>query len=444
MNKKKRFRFTPAQIFFSSIIITILAGTALLSLPISRTTSIPLLDLLFTATSVTCTAGLFTIPLSSFTQLGHMIILALIQIGGLGIITMSLFLISLFIDLGFSTQLMAGEILELDSWKNIKRMLIFIISLTIIIELIGAIIIYLSIAPHYSTHHGMFLALFHSISSFCAAGITLFPDGIAQFKTNYLFLSTTSILMTCGELGFITWHELAEFVIAVRQKTRFLFSLHTKIILVTTLLITVFSVAAYWSLEHNHTLADVSWFGSFVNAIFNGVAARGTGFSTVNITEISLALILVIMICAFIGSSPGSTGSGIKTTTLAIFMATIRSALTDRGSIELYGRRIAKDQIYKSLAIVALSAIWILMATFVLLITEPDWSFIAVFFEVVSAFATLGLTLGSTASLSTFGKIVIMFTIIMGRIGILTLILAFRKSHDTVEFSYPEERVMLG
>ena len=206
----------------------------------------------------------------------------------------------------------------------------------------------------------------------------------------------------------------------------------------------MFSVAAYWSLEHNHTLADVSWFGSFVNAIFNGVAARGTGFSTVNITEISLALILVIMICAFIGSSPGSTGSGIKTTTLAIFMATIRSALTDRGSIELYGRRIAKDQIYKSLAIVALSAIWILMATFVLLITEPDWSFIAVFFEVVSAFATLGLTLGSTASLSTFGKIVIMFTIIMGRIGILTLILAFRKSHDTVEFSYPEERVMLG
>lgn len=444
MNKKKRFRFSPAQIFFSSIIITILAGTALLSLPISRTTSIPFLDLLFTATSVTCTAGLFTIPLSSFTQLGHMIILALIQIGGLGIITMSLFLISLFIDLGFSTQLMAGEILELDSWKNIKRMLIFIISLTIIIELIGALIIYYSIAQNYSTHHGIFLALFHSISSFCAAGITLFPGGIEQFKTNYLFLSTTSILMTCGELGFITWHELAEFVVAVREKTRFLFSLHTKIILVTTLLITVFSVAAYWSLEHNHTLADVSWFGSFINAIFNGVAARGTGFSTVNITEISLALILVIMICAFIGSSPGSTGSGIKTTTLAIFMATIRSALTDRGSIELYGRRIAKDQIYKSLAIVALSAIWILMATFILLITEPSWSFIAVFFEVVSAFATLGMTLGSTASLSTVGKIVIMFTIIMGRIGILTLILAFRKSHDTVEFSYPEERVMLG
>jgi trk system potassium uptake protein TrkH len=444
MNKKKRFRFTPAQIFFSSILLTILAGTGLLYLPLSRTTSIPLLDLLFTATSVTCTAGLFTIPLSSFTQFGHMVILALIQIGGLGIITMSLFLISLFIDLGFSTQLMAGEILELDSWKNIKRMLIFIISLTIIIELIGAAIIYYSIAHNYSTHHGLFLALFHSISSFCAAGITLFPEGIEHFKTNYLFLSTTSILMTCGELGFITWHELAEFVIAVRQKTRFLFSLHTKIILITTAIITVFSIGTYWLLERNHTLADLSLFGSFVNAIFNGVAARGTGFSTVAIADISLAIILVIMTCAFIGSSPGSTGSGIKTTTLAIFMATIRSALTDRGSIELYGRRIAKDQIYKSLAIVALSAIWILMATFALLITEPSWSFIAVFFEVVSAFATLGMTLGSTASLSTFGKIVIMFTIIMGRIGILTLILAFRKSHDTVEFSYPEERVMLG
>lgn len=444
MNKKKRTKFSPAQIFFLSILVTILVGTILLALPVSRTAEISLLDLIFTATSVTCTTGLFTVPLSSFTTFGHVIILALLQIGGLGLITMSLFLISLFIDLGFSTQLMAGEILELDSWKNIKRMLIFIISLTLIIELIGALIIYISIAHHYSTQQGIFFALFHSISSFCAAGITLFPGGIAQFKTNYLFLSTTSLLMTCGELGFITWHELAEFVVAIRQKTRFLFSLHTRIILVMTVLITIFAVTMYWLLEHFHTLADVPVFGSFVNAIFNGVAARGTGFSTASIGELSLATLLIIMICAFIGSSPGSTGSGIKTTTLAIFIATIRSALTDRGSIELYGRRIAKDQIYKSLAIVALSAAWIIIGTFILLITEPGWSFFDVLFEVVSAFATLGMSMGITASLSIIGKLVIMLTMIMGRIGVLTLILAFRKSHDTVEFSYPEERVMLG
>jgi trk system potassium uptake protein TrkH len=250
--------------------------------------------------------------------------------------------------------------------------------------------------------------------------------------------------MLFGGLGFITWHELFTYFTHQGPKNRSVLSLHTKIILITTAAIIATTITTFWFLERSNTLIDLGWFDAATNTIFNGISMRGTGFTTVSPHEVSLATILIIMIASFIGASPGSTGSGIKTTTLALFLATIRAAVNERSSVEIRGRRIAKDQIHKSLAVVALSVSWILLVTFILLITEPTWEFIDVLFEVMSAFATLGLSLGITPLLSVTGKLLILTTMIIGRIGLLTIVLALRKPHDTADFSYPEERVMLG
>jgi len=444
MSTKKRSQFTPARIILGSIIFTISLGTLLLALPASRTAYIPLLDLFFTATSATCVTGLLTIPLNSFTAFGHFIILLLIQIGGLGLITMTIFLMSLFIELGFATQLMAGQVLELESWKNIKKIILFIISFTFIGESLGTLATFISIYKLYPTHTALWYSLFHGISSFCSAGFTLFPYGLEQFKLNSPMLFNTIILMVVGGLGFITWHEIFLYIQSLHKKKRFVLSLHSKIVLFTTAALIIASFVIYYLLEHNNTLRHMSLFNTLLNTLFNTTSARSTGFTTAHVNELQYASLLLIMIIAFIGSSPGSTGSGIKTTTFAVFIATIKSAVTRKTSVELLGRKIAIDQVHKALAVVSLSLAWIVFTTFCLLITERTWTFLDILFEVFSAFATLGLSTGVTPYLSMTGKIFIIITMIIGRIGSLTMLIALRKKHESIDFTYPEERVMLG
>lgn len=435
--------FSPARIIVSSIILTLVCGALLLKLPFCHTTGISWIDALFTATSCLCICGLSTVPFTGFTFFGQSILLVLIQIGGLGLVTLTFFLMSFFVKFGFTTQVMAGQLMELESWKDIKKLIFFIICFTALIEFFGACTTFISIYPDYSLARALFLSVFHAASTFCDAGISLFPQGMISYKTHYMMLLIDSCIMIAAGLGFITWYELYRYGKSLYQKKRFHISLQTNIVLSMTCCLAVLSIVLYWMLERHNALSGMSPFLTFINAVFNGVAIRGTGLATVNAHQLQLATILLIMILSFIGSAPGSTGSGIKVTTFAVFLATVQAAILGRSGVSITGRSIARDQVFKAVSIVALSLCWIVITTFFLLITE-EWPFLDILFEAVSAFATLGISFGISASLTVVGKLFIIASMIVGRISALTLLLAFYKRHETADFSYPEERIILG
>ena len=257
MNSRQLAHFSPGAVLFFSVMVTIICGTAALSLPIARNQDIPLIDLVFTATSATCVTGLLTYPLDSFTDVGLGIILLLIQIGGLGIITLAMFLVSLFVDLGFGTQILTGQLLELERWKDIRRFLIFIITFTLLIEVIGALCVLPVLMRDYSLGKAIFLAVFHSISAFCSAGFMPYPgDTMAAYATSYTMLWITGILMIAGGLGFFTWHEMLHGLILRVKHVRYKLSLHSKIILWGSFALTGVSGILFWIIEHTNLFAQ--------------------------------------------------------------------------------------------------------------------------------------------------------------------------------------------
>jgi len=446
MSSRKLADFSPGRTILYAMFITIIIGTFLLALPIAQVKAISFIDLFFTATSATCVTGAFTIPLSDFTQFGHMIILILIQIGGLGLVTMSLFLLSLFINFGMATQLMAGQILEFESWPRIKNLIFFIIIATFGSELIGTILFFTVFRHDFATAQALFLSLFHAITSFCNAGIELFPGYLQKYNSNYIVLITSTLLMFFGGLGFITWRELLRYVRAKFKKKRYIFSLHSKIILSTSCALLMASTIIFWILEHDNALKNLNAPLTILNSIFYAVSMKSAGLLFLPPQSFQLATVFMIMIFGLIGSSPGSTGSGIKITTFAIVIATVTAAMTGHISTNIKGRRIPTDLVYKAFAIITFSIGWIILTTFCLLITEKNFTFSDIFFETLSAFSTLGLTTTTTSQLSSIGKLFIIASMIVGRVGSLTLILALKiQKHGEIEgIKYPEERIMLG
>lgn len=444
---KKLSHIAPGLIVFLSFVVVILLGTFALMHPACRLQSIPFLDLLFTATSVTCVTGLFTVPIDQFTPIGHAVILALIQIGGLGLITLSVFLISLLGNLGLTTKMMAGQLLDLEESSNVRDIILFIVRLTLCVELLGAIIAFFVFREHYSSGYACFLAFFHSISSFCNSGITIFDHSLVAYKTNVTLLLTTIGLMLFGGFGFITWKEIAQYIRSLSKRKRSVFSLHSKIILYGSAVLILWTTFLLLSLEDRGAFASMSVPFRILNAFFEAVAFRSAGFLTMPVEGMHPATLLVALGVSFIGSSPLSTGSGIKITTFVVMLATVKAALAGRMTVRISNRELVPVQVHKALAIIMISLFWIIMSTFCLVITEPTGTFFQIFVEAISAFTNLGVSAGFTAQLSMIGKIIIIVSMVMGRIGSITMILALRQlamgeDKSTIEYSYPEERVM--
>lgn len=366
------------------------------------------------------------------------------QIGGIGLITFTVFFISLFIDIGFGTQLMAGQLLEIDRYQTSRHMIGFIIFFSLCLEIIGALCIFFVLPNTLAVPQRIFQSVFHAISSFCSAGFVIFPQGIESFASNIPFLLITTSLMLIGELGFIVWHDLLLYGVAWYKKKPFRFSLHTKIVLHVTGTLICASSIVIWLLERKHALAQFSWPLSIVNVLFNAISYRSSGFTTIDVTTVHLATLFLIMIIAFIGSSPGSTGSGIKTTTFAIFLAAIRAVTSGRTVVEIKNRTIANDQVFKAMSVLSVSLSWLALVTFCLLITEEGWRFADIMLEAFSAFANLGLSNELTPDLSIIGKLIVIISMMAGRIGSLTLILAFKRKSDRIEFHYPQERILIS
>lgn len=442
---RKFFISYPGRVLFLSVFSMVCLGTFLLYLPFSQKIPINFLDCLFTATSATCVTGTSPVQLDSFSIIGQIVILALIQIGGIGLLTITLILVSLFTNLGLATQLMFGQVLELESWKNTKKILLFIGSFTLILELLGAISIFFTIYHEYSLIESIFYSIFHSISSFCSAGIS--PINITNYKFNIFFLAISGFLILAGNFGFITWYEiLLYFKAKLKKRKRFNISLTTKITFSTTIIIIVTTLLLLLAIEANQ-FSNSPWWVKLSNMIFNTIAYRSAGFSTLDVSSLHQASILLIMIICFIGSSPGSTGSGIKITTIAIFFATIQAALSNRTTVDIKKRSIPKDQVFKSVAVLSLSFGWILASTFLLLLTNENLRFLSLLFESVNSFSNLGLSYVNLSLLNDIGKIIIIISMFFGRVSSVTLILLLRSrrsKREKVPLQYPEERPMIS
>jgi len=438
--------FSPGRVVLLSVIFAILLGALALKLPVSQAQPVLFIDCLFTAASSACVTGVLTVPLDSFTYIGKLIIIILMQIGGVGLITLSLCLISLFTDLGLATKLMAGQILELETSRHIKRILIFIAIFTLSIELIGAICIYFIIRPDFNFVDAIINSIFHSVSSFCSVGLSFTGNSLIKYQTNMPMLAITGTLILFGTIGFMTLYELVNYVKRkIKKQRRKNISLTTKIVISTTFIMILVATIILTLLESYRGASILSWPQTIFNMLFNAISYRSTGFTSIDLTTMQPASILFILMYSLIGSSPNSTGSGMKVTTFVIVLATIRSILIERTDTEIKGRRIPQDQVFKALSIFCISFCWIFISTFLLLFFEPDQTFIGIFFETVSSFTTLGLATDITPCLSVAGKLLIIINMLIGRLGSLTFLLAFisRKKQERAEFQYPEERIMI-
>lgn len=454
MRSSTLFYFSPGRVLLGALCAVIGVGTFLLSLPAAQATPLNFFDVLFTTVSTVCVTGLATVPLSSFTMLGQSIILCLIQIGGLGLMTFSYFLLSLFLNLDMTTKLMAGELFEFESWSKVKTFLSLIFAVTLGFELCGAFSLYLSFSQYMEPHSALFYASFHSISAFCNGGISLFDHSLHQFSHNPLILGTISFLICAGGLGFIVWYELLQKARATlarfQQKPqgeatrRAGLSLHTKIVLGTTLMLTIIGACALWVLENNGAFNSFSRIDQMCNSLFYAISMRSAGFTTVDIATFAHGTIVILLALMFIGASPGSTGSGIKTTTFVLYCAAIGAILKNRDEIEISGRTIPSEQMYKAIAIITVSLAWILGSLFILSLCHPEIPFLSLIIESLSAFSTSGISTGITAQLSLLSKIVLMLSMIVGRIGPLTLVLAFKRKKAKQLYRYPEERILIG
>lgn len=457
------FYFNPTILFVISFIALILLGTLLLMLP--RTTLVaPLsfVDALFMATSAVCITGLTVTDISTnFSVFGQAVIMILVQLGGLGIMTFTGFF-GYFFSGGFSykNQLMFGEILGENKLNSVISTLLTVIFITLFFEMIGGVFIFLSLeAAHFdSVADRAFFAAFHAISSFCNSGFSILQDGIQHeaYRFNYAFQLCVAGIFVLGGLGFGTVYNFYTFL---KQKAKWIvyefilrrryvhhprsFTFNTRFILLCNAVVIILATGSYFLLEQRHTLTkDSSIFGEWVTSFFMANSSRSAGFNSVDMGFLASPTLIMVLTLMWIGASPGSTGGGVKVTTVALAILNIFALARGKESIEIFRRRIAAESVNKAFAIILLSVITITFSFVLLNFADPDKQMKDLLFETVSAYTTCGLSLGVTPSLSSTGKMIIACTMFVGRVGTLTLLVAFIKNTRNKSYIYPTEKIL--
>ena len=435
------------KILTLGFLIIILIGTLLLSLPIAtrgtHTTSV--MDAFFTATSATCVTGLTLVSTAfHWTLFGQTVILFLMEIGGLGFMTFTVMLF-LFMrrQMKLSTRLLAQESLNLDNLSQLS-VIKLILLLSLIIQLVGAGLLMLDFYPRYGWVKGIWFSIFHAVSAFCNAGFDLFGNSLENFTNDPYVLSIMAILIIAGSFGFLVWQDLLLY-----PKRRRL-SLHTKLALGTGTVITLISIVVYLLSENNLQVLSqhVSYGHRLMNTLFMAITPRTAGLTTLPYQHLSLASIAFTMILMFIGGTPGSTAGGVKTTTIGLL--TIQSIATLRGKRDAtFGhRRFTQDNIFRALTLIFVALTILAAATLILCATQPlpkNDGLQSVTFEVLAAFGTTGISLGLTPHLNVLGKLIIMFLMFIGRVGIYTVMFSILNANrKQPKYRYPEESVLIG
>jgi trk system potassium uptake protein TrkH len=438
----------PTQILVLGFATVILIGALLLNLPIASKSgeSIGFINALFTATSAVCVTGLVVVDTGTYwTTFGQVVILLLIQIGGLGFMTMgTLFALIIGKKITLKERLVMQEALNQFSVSGVVRLAKYILITTFTIEGIGALLLSIRFIPLYGFGKGVGYSIFHAISAFCNAGFDLIGKSrsLTPFASDPLINIVVMALIVLGGIGFVV-------ILEVLQKRRFArLSLHSKLAISITgiLLFLGFIVILILEFNNPYTMKDLSAEGKLLSAMFHSVTPRTAGFNTLPTDKLTIASIFFTIVLMFIGGSSAGTAGGVKITTAGVVAATIVSVIKGNDDTEMFGRRVARDIINRSLAIIGLSMGLVVVVTMLLSITESSHSFIEIFFETVSAFGTVGLSLGITSSLTSIGKIIISLTMFAGRVGPLTIFLALaqRKQHHKGIVRYPEEKVIVG
>ncbi|HKL74493.1 MAG TPA: TrkH family potassium uptake protein [Halanaerobiales bacterium] len=439
----KLYKLSPAQILVAGYFTVILTGTILLSLPMATTAtgSLGFIDSLFTSTSATCVTGLIVVNTSSaFTVFGQVVIMLLIQIGGLGIMSMSTlmaFLIGKKISL--KERLVIQQDLNQFGISGLVRLIQYVLGFTLIIEGAGAIFMFTKLIHEYKIVKAIYYSIFHAVSAFNNAGFDLFGNSLVGFTGSIIMNFAVMILIILGGIGFGVLTE------STNDKRFGKSSLQSKIVVIMTLILLVVGFLVLLALEFNNpeTMGKLPFGEKILSAMFLSVTPRTAGFNTLPTNALRSSSLFFIIILMFIGASPGSTGGGIKTTTFGIMVITMWNKIIGKKDIEIYNRRIDEEDVLKAMAITLLAMALIVLITIVLTITESK-PFLDILFETVSAFGTVGLSTGVTPTLSKIGRILIIMTMFAGRVGPLTLAVAFAERQRKGIYHYPKEKIMVG
>ncbi len=452
---------TIARTICLGFIAVMMMGTILLTLPFSSQEGIwtnPI-DALFTATSAVCVTGLAVFDTGTyFSFWGQLIILLLIQIGGLGYMTTMTFLLSLIqkrFDL--RQKIAIQESLDRQLMQGSRQWIRSIVGLSLMFEIGAMIFLFERFRHDYEPLDALWLAIFHSISAWNNAGFSLFSDSLMQYQNSLIINIVIPLLIIFGGLGY---EVLLEMYLWLRNKLknlpqRFNFSLNYKVATSTTFFLLIFGTILFLGVEisNNNTLGDLSFKDKLIVAWFQSVTTRTAGFNSISIGDLTFAGICVTIVFMFIGGSPGGTAGGIKTTTLRIIANSTRAALKGEEDVDLYQRTVPKSLILKAVAVVFGSVVMVISVTFLISFVEFNFNpqvqsdnsnSIRIFFEVVSAFATVGLSMGITASFSAFSKFVLVVTMYSGRVGILLLISAIIGESQPSVIQYPQENLLIG
>ena len=443
-----RLELKPAQTVALTFAAAILAGTLLLSLPLSvrQIEEISLVDALFTATSAVTVTGLLAYdPGTYHTALGQGVILLLIQLGGLGTMVASA---SLVIMAGRKLHLrrarMLQEALDLETVGHVRSQVKTLLGFTLLSEALGASALYVLWRGRGEIEAPLFAAVFHAVSAFCNAGFSTFASGLLDFRDDVATSTVVMLLVVTGGLGLPVLHGAARAAAAARSGRRAPgLSLHTRLALLTTGVLLAGGAVGVCLLEWRGMLAPLHWMSRVSVAAFLSVTSRTAGFSTVPIAELAPASLWLIMLLMFIGGSPGSTAGGIKTTTAATVAAALWATLGGRPRVEAFRRTIADEQVAKALALVGVALATVAGAILILLATQRGDA-LALTFEAVSAFGTVGLSTGITSALDTWGKVILMVLMFVGRTGPLTLGFALATRAAPARITYPTEKIMIG
>ena len=447
-NIKGEKRFQPAQLLALSFIAAILIGTALLLLPFSSASveNVSLVDALFTSTSAVCVTGLIVQDTATyFTTYGQAVILILFQLGGLGIMAFStLILLVAGRKISVQDKIIIREGYHHAAAKNVKTLVKNIFFYTLAIEGVGTLLLYGQWHGKFPGFKGFFYSLFHSVSAFCNAGFSVFSDSLESFRGDIGTNATIIILIVFGGLGFLVLSEGVDYVSRVIRRRRKKISLHSKLVWIMTLSLIVLPFVSFLLIEWNNSLNGFSLKEKILASLFQVITPRTAGFNTMELGSLHHAAVFLLISLMFIGASPGSTGGGVKTSTIGVIFAFIKSRIAARDSINILYRTLPADLITKAFTVVVLSICVIFVSSALLFLTQSGMSMKETFFEVFSAFGTVGLSLGVTPNLNAAGKIVIILTMLIGRIGPLTLLYAFSREKAFGKFEYVEESVMIG
>lgn len=446
-NNLEALKKNPYMVFIVAFAVIIFIGAILLNLPLASQNgrSIGFIDALFTATSATCVTGLAVVNTAEhWTIFGKIVILLLIQMGGLGVMTMSA-MISFFLGkkISLKTRVLIMEERNVDELQGVVRLTKSILFFTFLVELVGAVLLSFVFVKDYGVVEGIAFSIFHSISSFCNAGFDLTGNSMINYVDNPIITFTISSLIIIGGIGYFVFWDIYD------SKSFKRLTLHSKLVIIITSVLLLVGFILVFALEYNNakTIGNLNLSGKIQASIFQSVVPRTAGFNSIEIGYLRMPTVMVMVILMFIGGSSASTAGGIKVTTLGVILVSIYNFVKGKRDIEVFMKRIEYTTVIKAVSIVGIAVFLINVVTFILTITEINkgFDYLDMLFETISAFATVGLTRGLTPELSNIGRILLSIVMFVGRLGPLTVAFAFLKQHKNIgNYMYPEGKIIIG